>query len=296
LLAGGLGLFLCELLVAGTESGGVAGGATTQGEQQKMTSYYYLSVEATGVLATVGINDVPLVVGDKPGSLTATEPVNLWLLPSDNRITVDLAWPSGKPVTKGSASVEAVLFLHDSATEVPTPKRVLARFYWPSQEIEEQYPYHGEVRIEGSIADPPPTTLWQDAAALAEPSEAERREVLAIVEVLRSALIGKRLEDAFAVLTYRYKDEARAEGKPFERVRETVLEMYEWLVGQEGGLTSTPLTLEAARFRIVGAGKVLLVDRRDGVPAIYLENENADLAFGIPVYVARIGGKWTVVR
>lgn len=216
--------------------------------------------------------------------------------PSGNRLTADLTWPAERKPVKGVARVEATLFVQDPDSEEPRPGKVLARLRWPINGVEEAYPYRHDEPVVEAIPDPPPCRLWQEAAPLPDPGEPDRTVILALIERLRAAFVARKPEDALALLSYRYEDEARAENRPAERVRDAVLSQYRWMLGQKGEIVSHPLAAEEARLRKVAGGKVLLVDRRDGGDAVTLESPESELGFGIPVFVAKIGRAWTIVR
>ncbi|HKB16719.1 MAG TPA: hypothetical protein VKF62_11685 [Planctomycetota bacterium] len=261
-----------------------------------MRTTFFLSVEAAGVRIVAGLNDVPLLVGEEPGGIVSTEPVQVWLKPAGNRLTVELSWPPDRAFLKGTARAEVTVFVHDPSSEAPKPAKVLARFRWPVPGVEEEYPRRHEERVEDPIPDPPPTLLWKEAAPIGELGSKDRTAILALVKKLHSALARRAGEEAFSLLQYRYEEEARAEGKPLERVRRAILDTYDWMFGTGELVVFPPLDPHSARFRRVADDRLVLVDRKDGLAAVYFENPAEGLAFGIPVYAARVRGEWRIAR
>jgi hypothetical protein len=263
-------------------------------DSPKMIPAYYISVKSQNVISRVGINDVPLVVDNEAEGILTSEPVNYWIQPSGNRLTISLQWPQDRELVRGQARVQAEVFLADPQAEIPKPGEVIARFSWPDPEIEESYPYTHSIELKGMT--PPPTKFWVAAEKLATLKEEDKSEILSLVEAFRDELLAKRSDAAFAYLEYRYADEALAEGQDPGELREAVTEQYAWMMQMDGELESDRLEYDKSRFSIVANGLIVHVVREDGRPAVVLSNEDQDLEFEIPIFVGKIRGKWTIAR
>ena len=83
---------------------------------------YYLDIMTTGVNSTIGLNDVPLFVDVTGAGLRTIVPVNDWLMPGANALTVRVAWPEGKDYVQGKAEMKVFLFEADLNEELPELK------------------------------------------------------------------------------------------------------------------------------------------------------------------------------
>jgi hypothetical protein len=265
-----------------------------QEDSTKMIPTYYLSVQSENIISRIGINDVPLVVDAEAEGMLTSEPINSWIQPSGNRLTVSLDWPQDREFALGQARVAAEVFMADPEAEIPKPLRVIARFTWPDPDVEESYPTTQAIDLEGLTS--PPTKLWIEAGSLTPLTVADQDDIIALIESFRGELLSKRPEAAFAYLEYRYADEERAEGKEPGELGEAVLEQYRWMMQMGGELVSDPLERAKTRFSIVANGLIVQVERDNGHPAVILSNDEQDLQFEIPIYVGKIRGTWSIVR
>ena len=255
-----------------------------------MPSYYYLDVQATEAVSFIGVNGVPVVADPRGRGARCVRPINEWLLPQGNQLTLSLSWPEAKPRQPGKALVRAAVFLADPNSEFPRPLQTLAEFKWPLPDRPETYPY--QHRAAFRIPEVVPTRLWSEAPKVEELAEKDRGAILKLVEGLRAALLAKDPQAAFGFLEYRYADDARANYKAFDRIREVVIQQYGWMMKND--LTSNHLDPESAAFELVGDGRLVRVTRQRLESAILLES--AEQFFGIEVYAAKIRGVWTLVR
>ena len=271
-----------------------------------MADLYYLSMRSNAVGCVLGVNDVPLVVDSDGEGYVTDVPILLWLKPGENRLTAYMTWPDGVPYEPGTAELEASVFLHDPSQEAPTPLDTLASFSWPIPGVPEAYPFPFERPF--VVSRPIATELWDRAEVIEELTDEDKRQIVALVEKLRAVIDAKDAEGAYALQEFKYTEDAVAEGKPPERIREAVIEQYQWLFEQDH-VRSDPLKLPQAQFRIVAGGQVVAVSRPNNVSAISIEQRipappdeegeeayEEGLAFGIDVYVSRIDGAWTIVR
>lgn len=258
-----------------------------------MSEPIYLSALAVNAFLQVSLNGVPVLTSPENTGINAMADVSGWIVPGTNMLGVRLYEPLLEPAVEARVS----LFLHDPAEEVVTPGVILGGFAWPPEredpaEPVPPLPYAVEVPIE--IADPPPTRLWREAGPVGELTEADRQRLLGLVEELRQRLMSRDAAGATRLLDYKLVDDALASGKPPERARSAAQELLEWAV--ESPLQSQPLAPGEAEFQVVGRGRIVLVRRPGGVPALRLYQPSTDNLFSIDVYAARLGGDWRIVR
>jgi len=253
---------------------------------------YYLSVRWTHAASSVAVNGVPLVVDAAGGGIATDVPINLWLPPGENELSVFLRWPTHAPYEAGVAAGEAHAYLHDPSADVPTPALTLARFEWPPPVGPEVYPF--TIRLPMPIKEPPPSEVWDQAEVLKELSEADRGALESLAADLIGGVRAGDAPRAFDLQEYKWRETARAEYKDFERVRKAGLEQLEWLA-QRPGLRAEPLSTEDLVFDLAAGGRVALVTRSDARSPVLLEDDEG-LVFELPIYAARLKGRWTLVR
>ena len=261
-----------------------------------MTRRFYLNVRVLGVASTVSVNDALVSVDLEADGVVVTDPVDTWIKAGENLLQVELRWPEGQPFVTGQAEAEATLFITDPGSDSPRPGRVLARIEWPPaghMEEEDNYPLRRQATFQTSPV--PPTRLWQEAETVTQLGQWDRAEIFKRVTDLRQALMSEQPERAFDLLSYRYAEEARAEGKPEARIWAAVLEGYRDMFSF-GHLDHAPVDEQNLILRPLSDGKVVHVMREGYMDAILALHRPSGTGFGIPVYMARIAGQWTIVR
>ena len=261
-----------------------------------MTSRFYLHVRALGIASMVSVNDSLVSMDLEADGVVVTEPVDTWIKPGDNLLQVDLRWPEGHPYAPGLAEAEATLFIADPGFDSPRPGRVLARLEWPPPghvEEQDQFPLRRQLTFQVSTA--PATRLWEDAENVSRLGRWDRSEIFGRVAEVRQALMNGQPERAYDLLSYRYAEEARAEGKPEARIRAAVLEGYRDMYSF-GHLDHSPVDEQSLILRPLSDGKLVHVMREGYLDAILALHRPSGTGFGISVYMARIGGQWIIVR
>lgn len=252
---------------------------------------YYLDIMSTGIDVHIGLNDVPLLADPEGNGVRTVLPVNEWLAPGVNTITLRIAWPESKQHVPGKAELKVFLFEADLEQEFPEPKTVLAELVWPPAGAPELYPRKLEepFKIEPAL----PTKLWEEAEPVAAVGNADQAAILALVEHLRRALLANDLDTALRLLNYRWQEDARANGLKLEELQTAVREQYTYMLS-EPSPHSAPLDPEDASF-ILGADKrIVKVLGPNNDEAIVIETEEG--RYHIPIYASKILGRWTIVR
>lgn len=261
-----------------------------------MTDRYYLFMRAQNVASITRLNHAIIAADLSGDGLVTAEPVDVWVKPERNLLEVELRWPQGREFSPGQASYEALLYIADPDCEYPQPGTELASFRWPAPmttDREEHYPHrHAQFVFYPVVHN---TRLWEEAEPLGELGEDDRQQIVQLVDRLRGALAGGQPEQVYQLLSYRYAEEARAEGKDEDRIRAAVLDGYQDLYSMDN-LDFPPVDAAALHLDPHGDGLVVHVTREAHGPAVLARDPASGLTFGIPIFMARVGAAWTIVR
>ncbi len=261
-----------------------------------MTRRFFLQVRALGAASVVSVNDTRTVVDPDAEGIAVIDPVDTWIKARENTLAVELSWPEEQEFVAGRASMEAELFIADPASERPKPGRVLARVVWPpSAHLDREEDYPATLQEAFEVEVPPPTQLWQEAEVVHALGSWDRQEIFARVAELQRALATAQADEAYQLLSYRYAEEARAEGKPERRIKAAVLEGYRDMFGL-GTLDFAPVGEEHLALRPHEDRQVVQVTRQGQPFTIMALHRPSGTGFGIPVFAARIRGEWVIVR
>jgi|GEM_PF-1861569 len=259
-------------------------------EEHILPDYYFLSVEAVNIHATVTLNGAPLVVHKDGTGLTVDKPVTTWLMPGKNKLEVNLNPLPNEPSIRGSIKVS--IFLHDPSSDSPTPSKVYADVLYPTGDVDENSAAFSK-KVEFNFTDEVITNLWRDAKTLTGISDGDKKIIFDIVENLRNSLLSKDTSEATNLQIYKIQEDALAENKDFKKIISVTNSTYQWL-SQQKGLTSNTVSLEDIRLKLLADNKVVYVSKANGDNVLQLESD--DLFFEIPIYMAKINGEWKLVR
>ncbi|OQY28746.1 MAG: hypothetical protein B6244_06185 [Candidatus Cloacimonetes bacterium 4572_55] len=260
-----------------------------------MVDYYYISVISIGFGLQIRINDIPIISDLTGEGITTDEPINRWIKPGENKLSIRLEPPAILPENISKPKLEVKAFIADPASEAPKPGQMLRDFTWPDPDIpvgEITYPYTHTADFPGGSS--PSVKLWDEAETLSGLTDHDHKNILHLINQLRQALINRQTSDAFSYLEYRYAEEARSEGKTLQRLRDVVIEQYDWMYSM-GDITIDPLVDENASFELVGNNQVVFVEQKPNLSALHIYQPDSDLLFGIPVFLSKIKGQWTIV-
>lgn len=257
-----------------------------------MTPLYYIKVESRSVGLAAGVNDAPLALDTAAEGLAKSRPLNEWILPHGNRLTAFFFWPEKTPFKPGLARTRIELFIADPAQAAPRPQQVLATLDWPPANEPEAYPRKLSAPFDAASA--PPTQVWTQAAPAAPLNSNDRQAILKLVENLRLALMGDDPQAAYKASMEKFEEQARAYGKPPERVRQATIEQFQMITTQPKR-RSDPLPESEALLEPVADGRVIRVARVGDRDAVVIHAGKGG-KFSIPVYVAKYGKEWRIVR
>jgi hypothetical protein len=256
-----------------------------------MIDQYYLKVQSQSVCLAVGVNRAAIIDDYKAEGVSAVRPINEWILPEGNELTVSITWPRDKSFEAGKARVTCSVFLADPRSPLPRPGVVLATATWPSLPAPEVYP--ASLAVPFKIERPTPAAIWGRAEHLRELTIIDRNRIFALVKKLEGALVARDAPRAFEVVAFRYEDDAAAYGHNPQRIRELIIKGYETLMAQQD-YRVVPLQREDAEFAIVGKDQLVLVTRENQGKAIVVEAQG--MKAEIAVLAARMGNEWVIGR
>lgn len=261
-----------------------------------MSDRHVIQIDSRGMSTVVGLNRAHVVVDRTGEGVATTRPVNEWVMPGENTFDVLLA-PAESDEELDPPRLQAHAYIADAGSGFDKPIAPLARFEWPlaMPAPPSRLPHMASLTF--SVANPPPCRLWQDADQAGLLTDSDQREILGLIERFRDALMKRDPDTAFALMEYRYRDVARAHGLDQAALEADIRELYGDMFGQQR-LHCEPLELDDAVFTMVGAGKVVMVNRGLGTDALRVEGGEAPARrfYGIGVYVARLAAGWTIVR
>ena len=260
-----------------------------------MGVHYWLRVESSGVPIAVALNDVPLVRRDRAVELL--EHANLWVRPGANTLAVRLDWAAARGARWGSGRVRVAVRV---ARDDSGPEETLASWEWPLPEDEWPAGVEPGAAVEELLRfeAPVPTAcdLWTRAEAVGA-VDAARDAVLALVRALHDGFSRPDLDALDRLMDYSVREMARARYQAAADVRAGHRGFLEAVTGARG-LRLEPRVHElgaALRLNVVGEGRLLWVTREDLSPPLQGQTEWGT-GFGVPLYLAKLGGTWTVAR
>lgn len=256
-----------------------------------MATHHVLLARSEGILPWIELNRVAILQAADPRPVSSEIRLNRWILPGKNVLSVRLEKPEDPHPTRFWLSLVTFPAHSDpeNATQVPI------EFAWPPKEAQE----HGEeppiVRsFEFTPGDPPPGELWEKAAPLG-PGPEPREEILILLRRLHAALSERNVGDVMEIQAFKLRDALRSHH--FAHSAEIAIaeakEVYEDAMSQHG-FRMEPIMEDEVELHPVADGRVLWVtgENRQAVLRSFT-TEGPRLT--LPVYVARIQGRWTVV-
>jgi hypothetical protein len=239
-----------------------------------------------GAAIRVSVGGVPLVIDDDARGIKTVAPINEWLEPGRNEVRLDLEWPWDGAV-RGRTEVEATVGLLEGnakplvALRCPRPSPLVRR--WPASiSACFEAPIDARARV------------FAEAERIEAVDYDARAGALAAVRALHDALAAGDAERAVSLCDYRTRDKAAAYGVDPGRERATVREIYGKLVASPGWKL-LPWEEAPLQTHLLAGGRLVWVTRFRAEPVLCTA---PGLGFRVrmPVYVARIGGAWTIAR
>jgi hypothetical protein len=282
LRAGAAGLL--PLCLLATTAAAPAGRTPVQGPQ------YLYQYEQTGLSILITVNEVD---ADEHGvesmHPSGGGPLNMWLRPGKNSLRV-----RGKVVKDGKDKErppKLELSIWSQVGDDRATRKTVARLAWPSPGA---VPATVDQELTFVPQPPPPSELWSRAEVV-KLDAAARAAIVGFVAELHAAFARRDVERVMALTELRDLDLARCLYIPGDRVRKHRRDDMEEEIRNvwRSGWKIRPLERADLVLDLVEGGRLVAVTAR-GKPAISIDMGEAK--FEMPVYVARVGGKWVLGR
>lgn len=237
----------------------------------------YANFSLAGVRFEAGLNGAPLFTGGADQQFSTYSVVDPWVLPENNAITVRIAPPAD------SAPRKAWVFL-ELRPDSTGDGEALFRFEWrhegpPFEPFQFALPFVPHKPVKSAV--------WIQAEKCTELSDSDRAAIsdlaMAIVATAAAKDVAGLLDGHFATRT---ADSAALFGNDRNKYAARLKEAHERLFA-EGSVSV--VSRENLRLSLVAGGRAVLV--RNGASEL-LDTGDASIA----IYVAKLAGKWTVVR
>lgn len=257
------------------------------------TDYYFLKAETHDAIATININDAPIVVSPDTDSLNTIVPMNTWLSEGENTITIDIL-PSPDSTEGYNPNISISVFLHDPKSETPLAKTTLATLNYNNKDkvIERTiFPLSSSVKFDFNKSIP--NKLWNTASDLTLISEADKSEIVNILNLLTSSLTSNNISKAIELQKFKINEEALSVNKQYSVLENAVTTTYKMLADQTG-LNSQNIKVENLEFKICGKNKLVFITTTTGENAVAFSSD--EMEFELEIFMAKIDGKWVIAR
>ncbi len=254
-----------------------------------MPSFTVVDIFTFGAEVEAGVNDAPLFLDLDGDGLRTMRAINDWIVPEGNELTIRMDALVDPAKAARDARMTVKVFRADPKFEEPVPAEMLARFEWPIEEAGKTLPYRA--RIPFKVAEMPPTRLWKEAAPVEELEDGDRARMVEVAAALGAALRAGKLEEAYALLAYKYAEQERADG--LADLKPEILSQYKVFVGQPGLKVDVVPPAEAT-FRMVAGGRLWQLGRGPTTDTIKITGDR--ISTKNRLYFARLGGDWKIAR
>lgn len=262
--------------------------------------HYTIGYNVMGVQAEIEINGVPILSGERAMFQNfGTIPVNKWLKPDKNIVTVKLkALPKNSDET-GKFEVFLAAANKDQMVSVgAAPKGAdesprVFEFKWESGISKEKLPL--EKRFEFTPKAVPVLELWTKTEVLKLDPETEKgaKEFL---KVISEAFVKKNVDKLATVIEFTMNDENRSmfeEPRSLSDIKEDVKETVKMWNSEKAKFQ--PIDIASVKMILVAENRVIWVTDKRGKPVLRAKSSKGG-EFSNDVYIARIGGKWVLAR
>ncbi len=275
-----------------------AAALTAAGQDKSENLFYIINYTISHCNALVEINGVPLTRTSRDTAYTATGTADIgrWLIPGANLVTVTLRPPEGKIDPDDRQSIEISVStavkgqMSDEGAKIATlriPEKEGDSFLASIKQ-----PTKKELRF--TPAQVPPSELWEKAKPVSL-DDAARKEILALVREYHAAYVKKDRVKLNDMLMFATLDAARNRYFSADEAREMLAKGLKEMLADRS-FAMEPLRADLIILRPIAGGKVLWVtDSKEEAPVRSKKMKDGGYV-EFPVYVARIDGKWVIVR
>lgn len=255
--------------------------------------YYFLKAETHDAIATININDAPIIVSPDTDSLNTIVPMNTWLIEGENTVSINI-FPPPDNTKDYNPNISISIFLHDPKSETPLAKTTLTTLNYSNKDEDVEritYPLSRSVKFDFNKSIP--NMLWSTASDLTTITEADKTEIVDILNLLTSSLTSNNISKAIELQKFKLNEEALSVNKQYSVLEHAVTTTYKMLADQTG-LTSQNIKAENLEFKICGKNKLIFITTTTGENAIVFTSD--EMEFELEVFMAKIDGKWKIAR
>ncbi len=207
----------------------------------------------------------------------------LWLRSGGNDFELTIDEVPAKPEPGPLVQVA----LHGmSESGFPGDENQLFAFEWPAPGAALT---RGRSTFRYSAEAAPPSLLWKEAAVLSRPTQRDEAEIRQLVERLHRASAAVDAEALHRLDAYLIAELARSYGEADTK------KIRDGLVMTLSQISLAPFAADALRFQVID-GRVVHVTTVEGLPALRGKHKVREGSYAREVFVAKIGGTWTLVR
>ncbi|HZO15257.1 MAG TPA: hypothetical protein VFB62_18415 [Polyangiaceae bacterium] len=255
---------------------------------------YALECVAQAAHARIAVNDVPVFLHHGDDSSGATVPINRWLADEPTELRIEMA---GVQADGALAGVLRVTLVARTAGEV---ERELLDIVLPRDARDvvvegRQWQLEHVVKVPGLV--PPPSEFWPVARSLrlSDEDRATIHELVLDYQRTLDVLDNKALD---AALKFQLADTARAYHVKELDMRAALAFAIHSAVGTEEidphadeGIADLEASMQ---LHLVGRDRLVWVTRANYADALRIPSVNPTVT--LPIYLAPLHGRWTIVR
>jgi hypothetical protein len=250
-----------------------------------MIPYLEIAMWSRGVRAVGGVNGAPITQSDPQGrTRQARVPLNWWLMPEHNLLTVHVA-----PLEGASAPPLLDVAIAFPKDEDPPPCRV----GWALPPGTAFEPF--SIRLPFAPPKRAEARVWRDATPIEALTDAQRNGARALGVAVHAAFAAADVDAILKHLEYRMEEMCLAFEMDLAAHRTSVREDMSDMVATPGFALS-PVEHDAIQVHPCCGGRIFQLARADSGPLIATLETATSAPTTMQVFAAFIGGRWRVVR
>jgi hypothetical protein len=255
------------------------------------TPGYIIELDCGRLAAEVEVNGWRVAHNRDPDGRTTHAKINPWLLDGDNVIGVRLGWLPGEP--EGAHELTCVVALHkvvDDASYANEPPMLLFRWYPDEYPLADQgltrvYEHRFVMRRAfGPFA-------WTGAMPYLD---SDRPQVTALVREVHDAIGARDRAALLRLQKLKLEEMGRSVGVSLQQMIDEQDVVFDEIFA--GPVQIAPLDPERLHMRSGAGGRLVQVEREDGDMRVLPFVTSRGLSMSLPLCVANLGGRWTLVR
>jgi hypothetical protein len=268
------------------------------GQDKTKNLFYIVNYSISHCNAEVDLNGVPLTRTEKDNAytITGTTDVGRWIVTGANVVTVTIRPLEGKPGPDDRQSIEISMStavkgqMSDEGTKIATLRIPEKEGDTSLASIKQTV--RKELRF--TPASVPPSELWSKAKP-EKLDDAAREEILKLVRDYHAAYAKKDQMKLYDMLLFATLEASRNRYFSADEAREMLKNGLKEMIADKG-FAMEPLKVDLIILKPIAGGRIIWVtDSKNEAPLRSKQMKDGGYV-EFPVYVARIDGKWMIVR